>query len=103
MLEFISPQSFCFKSFDSEDSFKIKFFDYGLSSIFTDIYYQRSYLLNEGNPGEIKHQKTNVLGLGLTVFKLLFGESIYKFSSAETMEESMQNLKSNIFKHIFIG
>jgi len=96
-LEFICPQSFCFKSFESEDNFKVKFFDYGLCRIFNDIYYQRSYLLNEGILGEIKHQKTNILGLGLTVFKLLFGDNIYKFKSEETMEESMHKLKSKFF------
>jgi len=95
ILEFISPQSFCFFSYDNEDSFKIKFFDYGLSSIYNDNYYQQSYLLNEGVPGEIRNQKTNILSLGLTAFKLLFGDCIYKFSESETIEESMTNLKSN--------
>ena len=35
VLDYISPKSFCFYHFNSEDDFSIKFFDYGLGGIFS--------------------------------------------------------------------
>lgn len=94
VLDFLSTKSFCFKYFKNEDNFQIKFFDYGLSIIFTDINNQREFLLNEAKLGEVKSQKTNVLSLGMVIYKLLFGETIYKFNLDEDPEETIG--KSNI-------
>ncbi len=94
VLDFLSTKSFCFKFFKNEDNFQIKFFDYGLSIIFTDINNQREFLLNEAKLGDVKSQKTNVLSFGMVIYKLLFGETIYKFSIDEDPEQTIG--KSNI-------
>ncbi len=96
VLDFISTKTFCFKYFKNEDNFSIKFFDYGLSIIFTDLADQRDYILNEAKFGNITSQKTNVLSMGMVVYKMLFGETIYKFSNHEepevTISKSIFNL-----------
>jgi serine/threonine protein kinase len=93
VLDFISTKSFCFKYFKNEDNFSIKFFDYGLGSIFTDIASQRDYLLNEAKFGHVNSVKTNVLSMGMVIYKLLFGETIYKFSLNEDPEQTMAKSK----------
>ncbi len=93
ILDFISTKSFCFKFFKSEENFMIKFFDYGLSSIFTDLTNQRNYLLHEAKFGDVSNQKTNVLSMGMVIYKLLFGEHIYKFSLEEDPEITIQKSK----------
>jgi serine/threonine protein kinase len=93
VLEFISTKSFCFKSFKNEDNFSIKFFDYGLGSIFTDVASQRDFLLNEAKFGSVSSVKTNVLSIGMVIYKLLFGETIYKFSIDEDPEVTIQRSK----------
>ena len=95
ILDFISTKSFCFKFFKSEENFMVKFFDYGLSSIFTDVTNQRNYLLNEAKFGGVNSQKTNVLSMGMVIYKLLFGEHIYKFTLEEDPEITIQ--KSKLF------
>lgn len=97
ILDFISSKSFCFKFFKSEENFMIKFFDYGLSSIFTDLTNQRNYLLNEAKFGDVNNQKTNVLSMGMVIYKLLFGEHIYKFTLEEDPEITIQK-SMNFFK-----
>jgi serine/threonine protein kinase len=94
VLDFISTKSFCFKYFKNEDNFAIKFFDYGLGSIFTDIASQRDYLLNEAKFGHVNSVKTNVLSMGMVIYKLLFGETIYKFSLDEEPEVTMAKSKN---------
>lgn len=89
VLDFLSTKSFCFKYFKNEDNFQIKFFDYGLSIIFTEINNQREFLLNEAKLGEVKSPKTNVLSMGMVIYKLLFGETIYKFNLDEDPEETI--------------
>ena len=79
----------------------IKFFDYGLSSIFTDLTNQRNYLLNEARFGDVNNQKTNVLSMGMVIYKLLFGEHIYKFTLDEDPEITIQK-SMNFFKLYFI-
>lgn len=86
VLDFISTKSFCFKNYKNEDNFTIKFFDYGLSIIFTDLANQRDFLLNEAKFGTVSSKKTNVLSMGMVIYKLLFGETIYKFSKDEDPE-----------------
>ncbi len=93
ILDFLSTKSFCFKFFKNEDNFLIKFFDYGLSIIFTDVNNQRDYLLNEGKLGDIRSQKTNVLSFGMVLYKMLFGDTIYKFSMDEEPEETISKSK----------
>jgi len=95
VLDFISTKSFCFKYFKNEDNFSIKFFDYGLSIIFTDLSGQRDFLLNEARFGNIISSKTNVLSMGMVIYKLLFGETIYKFTSEEDPEITIT--KSNLY------
>lgn len=92
-LEFISPQSFWFKNFVNEDNFCIKFYDYGISSIYSEKNYQRSYLLTEAVPGCIKSQKTNILSIGLIIYLMLFGENLYQFSENEDPEETIKKSK----------
>lgn len=82
VLDFISTKSFCFKFFKTEDNFSIKFFDYGLNLIFTDTAVRRDYMLTEGE-NKTCSQKTNVLSMGMVIYKLLFGETIYRFSNDE--------------------
>jgi len=94
ILDFISTKSFCFKFFKNEENFNIKFFDYGLSIIFTDLSGQKDYLLNEANLGKVTSMKTNVLSMGMVIYKLLFGELIYNFSAEEDPELTIT--KSNI-------
>ncbi len=93
ILEFISTKSFCFKYFKNEENFSIKFFDYGLSMIFSDINSQRDYLLIEAKFGNVDSQKTNVLSMGMVLYKLLFGEHIYKFTSEEDPETTISKSK----------
>ena len=93
VLDYISPKSFCFYHFNSEDDFSIKFFDYGLGGIFTPELERYEYLLNEGPLGCVSNQKTNILSLGLVVYRMLFGESIYTFTSRETVEETINKGK----------
>ena len=93
VLDYISPKSFCFYHFNSEDDFSIKFFDYGLGGIFTPELERYEYFLNEGPLGFVSHQKTNILSLGLVVYRMLFGESIYTFTSKETVEETINKGK----------
>jgi serine/threonine protein kinase len=93
ILDFISTKSFCFKFFKNEDNFMIKFFDYGLSTIFTDVANQRDFLLTEAKFGYVNNKKTNVLSLGMVIYKLLFGEPIYKFYMEEEPEQTIA--KSN--------
>jgi serine/threonine protein kinase len=98
ILDFLSTKSFCFKFFKTEDNFMIKFFDYGLSYIFTDEVGRRNFLLTEGKYGNSNKemtQKTNVLSTGMVIYKLLFGETIYQFSTDEdpqtTINKSILN------------
>lgn len=93
VLDYISPKSFCFYHFNSEDDFSIKFFDYGLGGIFTPELERYEYFLNEGPLGFVSNQKTNILSLGLVVYRMLFGESIYTFTSKETVEETINKGK----------
>jgi serine/threonine protein kinase len=93
VLDFISTKSFCFKTFKNEDSFVIKFFDYGLSSIFSDVANHRDFLLNEAKFGNVNSVKTNVLSMGMVIYKMLFGETIYKFSLEEDPEITINKSK----------
>lgn len=94
VLEFLSMRSFCFNHFISEDNFQIKFFDYGLSVIFTSEIGRRDYYLSEGKIGYVHNQKTNVLSFGLIVYRLLFGEGIYKFNLNESPDETLTKQKT---------
>jgi serine/threonine-protein kinase ULK/ATG1 len=95
VLDFISTKSFCFKYFKNEDNFSIKFFDYGLSVIIKKLPCQSHYLLNEAKLGNVTTKKTNVLFMGMVIYKLLFGEDIYNFSLDEDPELTIS--KSKIF------
>ena len=93
ILEFLSIKSFCFSYFISEDNFKLKFFDYGLSIIFTNELSQAEYMFNEAKIGTVLSQKTNVLNFGIIIYKLLFGEPIYIFSKNESIKDTITKRK----------
>jgi len=96
LLEFISPKSFCFKYFYNEDNFEIKFFDYGLSSVFLDDIERKNYLLLDTEYGNVMSKKSNVVSFGILIYKLLFGETIYKFSKDEDPHEAMKSKNINL-------
>ena len=73
-LEFISPKNFAFSYYQNETNFEIKFFDYGLNSIFFEEKYIKYYLLEEAELGRVNDSSINILSLGLTIYKMLFGE-----------------------------
>jgi calcium/calmodulin-dependent protein kinase I len=87
ILEFLSPRSFCFKTFLNEDNFEIKLFDYGLNAIFMDKINIKNYILLEADLGKVKNKKTNVISFGMIIYKMLFGDTIYNFSSAKDEKE----------------
>ena len=74
VLDFISPKNFAFTFYINDTNFEIKFFDYGLSSIFYEEKYVKSFLLEEAELGKVEDPSINIFGLGLTVCKMLFGE-----------------------------
>ena len=94
ILSFLSCKSFAFKNFVSDNNFKIKFFDYGLSIIFSSKIEITNYLLTEGDLGNIKDKKTNILSLGLIIYKMLFDEYIYKFNENESPNETIEKQKN---------
>ena len=93
ILEFLSTKSFCFSYFISEDNFKLKFFDYGLSIIFTNELSQAEYMFNEAKMRTVLSPKTNVLNFGIIIYKLLFGEPIYTFSKNESIKDTITKRK----------
>lgn len=99
LLDFISPKSFCFKYFINEENFEIKIFDYGLSSVFMDDHSRKNYLLLEAEYGNISNKKFNVNSFGISIYKMLFGETIYKFLPNEDPNEA---LKSKLYKPFFV-
>ena len=102
ILEFISPKNFAFKYYINETNFDIKFFDYGLNSIFFEEKYIKYYLLKEAELGNVNDPSINILSIGLTVYKMLFGEEalITKNSDYEVKikgkikSEDKENLKN---------
>ncbi len=72
ILEFISPKNFAFSFYKNSSNFEIKFFDYGLNSIFYEEKYFKNYLLEEANLGNIGNSSVNVLSMGLTIYKMVF-------------------------------
>ena len=74
VLDFISPKNFAFTFYINDTNFEIKFFDYGLSSIFYEEKYVKNFLMEEAELGEVNDPSINILGIGLTVCKMLFGE-----------------------------
>ena len=93
VLDYISPKSLCFKYYNSENDFSIKFIDYGLSGIFTPELERCNYLLNEASLGCVNDQKTNVLSFGLIVYKMLFGENVYTFIDKATIDTTITQSK----------
>jgi len=73
-LDFISPKNFAFTFYQNSTNFEIKFFDYGLYSIFTDEKFIQNYLLSEAKLGDEPYESINVLSMGLTIYKMFFGE-----------------------------
>lgn len=94
VLDFISTKSFYFKYYKNDSDFQIKFFDFGASILYTDINIQRNYMLIESRKGAIASQKTNVLSMGMIIYKLLFGDTIYNFSQHEDPRNTISNSKN---------
>jgi calcium-dependent protein kinase len=101
ILDIITPKSFYFKFYENDENFQIKFFDFGISTIYMDIHTQRNYQLIESKKGKVISQKTNILSLGMTVFKLLFGDTIYKFNSQEDPTVTLSSSKIIYLLNIF--
>ena len=73
-LYFISPKNFAFTFYENDINFEIKFFDYGLYSIFYEEKFIKNYLLEEAKLGDEANSSINVLSMGLSIYKMLFGE-----------------------------
>ena len=86
ILEFISPKNFAFSFYKNSSNFEIKFFDYGLNSIFYEEKYIKNYLLEEANLGNIGNSSVNVLSMGLTIYKMVFGEDAIVKKNEEDYE-----------------
>ena len=86
VLEFISPKNFAFTFYQNNKNFEIKFFDYGLYSIFSDEKFIKKYLLEESKLGSVEKSSTNILSMGLTVYKMFFGEEAIVNNTDEDYE-----------------
>ena len=86
ILEFISPKNFTFTYYQNNSNFEIKFFDYGLSTIFYDEKFIKKYLLEESKLGNVENSSINVLSMGLTIYKMLFGEEALVKNAEEDYE-----------------
>ena len=91
ILEFLSCKSFIFKYFKSENDFQIIFFDYGLFKITSNEIERENYLLSE-TINFIPNQKTNILNLGIIIYKMTFNEFIYNFNEKETIKQTIEIL-----------
>ena len=96
-LEFLSCKSFIFKYFKSEEDFQIKFLDYGLFKLTSTEIERKNYLLSEVMDF-IPNQKTNILNLGIIIYKMTFNDFIYNFNEEETIKQTIDNNKIIIIK-----
>lgn len=85
----LTPRSLWFKEFKSPSNFIIKFFDYGLLSIYNEQTYEREYDLNE----LFITEKRSVLSLGLIVYRMLFGVPLLKFDNGEDPAKTVKSCK----------
>ena len=101
-LEFISPKNFAFSFYINNTNFEIKFFDYGLYAIFEDEKFIKQYLLEESKLGnDEKNISMNILSMGLTVYKMFFGEEAIVIKSEEDYEiKSKGKIDGNNFEKI---
>ena len=101
-LEFISPKNFAFSFYINNTNFEIKFFDYGLYAIFEDEKFIKQYLLEESKLGnDEKNISMNILSMGLTVYKMFFGEEAIVIKSEEDYEiKSTGKIDGNNFEKI---
>lgn len=88
----LTPKSLWFKEFKSPTNFIIKFFDYGLLSIYNEPVYEREYDLSETAITE----KRNVLSLGLIVYRMLFGVPLVKFNVGDDPTKTVKSCKLNL-------
>ena len=95
-LEFLSCKSFIFKYFKSEDDFQIKFLDYGLFKLTSNEIERKNYLLSEMD--FTPNQKTNILNLGIIIYKMTFNGFIYHFNEEETIKQTIENHRPKIIK-----
>ena len=93
ILNFLSCKSFAFKYFKSENDFQIKFFDYGILLLNTTEIERKNYFLSDIGMNFVPNQKTNILNLGIIVYKMLFDDYIYKFNENESAKETIEKQK----------
>ena len=109
ILEFLSPKNLAFTYYQNDTNFEIKFFDYGLNSIFLEEKYIKNYLLEEAELGNVNNISTNILSFGLTIYKMLFREEalikkngnyevIIKGKIKSEYKESLKNFLSRCIK-----
>ena len=96
-LEFISPKNFAFTFYQNNSHFEIKFFDYGLYSIFYEEKFIKKYLLDEVKLGSVDNSSINVLGMGLTIYKMTFGEEALVQNSEEDYEIKIGGKTKRVF------
>ena len=95
-LYFISPKNFAFTFYENDINFEIKFYDYGLYSIFHEEKFIKNYLLEEAKLGDEINSSINILSMGLTVYKMLFGEEASVKKAEEDYEIKIKGkIKSN--------
>lgn len=88
ILPSLTPKSFCFKYFKDTDNFQLKFFDLGLSKIFNDSYFEKSFNLDQPI-----NEKTNVLSYGLIMYKIVIGNNLFNFNQEENIHETIKKSK----------
>ena len=102
VLDFISPKNFAFTFYQNETNFEIKFFDYGLNSIFFEEKYIKHYLLEEAQLGSVNDPSINILSLGLVVYKMIFGEEALIIDNSEyeiKIKKKIKNEYNDILKN----
>lgn len=97
VLESLTTKSLCFKYFKDQTHFQLKFFDLGLSKIFNEQNFERSFNLEQPFC-----EKTNVLSFGLILYKICFGANLFTFNNNENFKEVLKRSKFYLLIHIFI-
>lgn len=88
VLKSLTTKSYCFKYLKDQNNFQLKLFDFGLSKLFNDTNFEKSFSLDQPI-GE----KTNVLSFGLILYKICFGNSLFAFSSNQDTSEIIKQSK----------
>lgn len=92
ILPSFNTKSIWFQSYKDEQNFKIKFFDLGISKIYNDQSFERTFSLLE-EPSE----KTMVLNFGLILYRLCLGHNLFEFNINEDPRETIKKSKIYIY------